>query len=67
MSVNNTDEELVSTRSLIETANTSSQTDTATLFSSSYAPRTASTSALYPSYTLPATLTPTYKSNKRIE
>ena len=54
MSVNNTDNELVSTIAPIETAKPSSQPYTATSYSSSYTPITDSTYAIYPSAAFPA-------------
>ena len=58
MSVNNTDNELVVTRSPIDTDKPSSQYATYALSFSSSTPRTSSTSAFSPSATLPAALPP---------
>ena len=67
MSVCNTDGELFLTRSLIETAEPSSQPSTATSSSSSHTPRIASICALPPSSALPAALTSSSNSHKKIE
>ena len=67
MPVNNTDVELVQTRSPIEIAKIYSQPDTITSYYSSSTPRTDSTSEIYPTATLPAALIPSSKSHKMIE
>ena len=67
MSVDNTDDELFSTREPIETTKPYSQTDAANSSSSSYTPRTSSTSTLYLSAALPSSLTPSSKSHNKTE
>ena len=56
MSVDNTDNKLVLTRAPIETDKPSFQPDTVTFCYSSSTPRTALTSALYPSDAVPSVL-----------
>ena len=58
MSVDNTDDELVITRSPTNNSKSSSQPATVNSSSSDFTPRTASTSALYHSASLPSALTP---------
>ena len=65
MSVDNTDDELVSTRAPINTDKPNYQPYTS--YYSSTTPITASTSALYPSVALPAALTSSSQSHKSIE
>ena len=66
MSVDNTNNDSVSTRAAIDTDKPSSQSDTDTLSSSSYTPITASTSKMYPSAALPDALTSYYKSHNML-
>ena len=56
MKVNNTDDELLVTRALIDTTKPSYKPDTSTLSSSSLTPRTVSEYTLYPSSTVTAAL-----------
>ena len=65
MSVDNTDDELVSTREQIETVKTYFQTDI--LSSSSSTSRTASTSAFSTISALPGVLTSSFKGHNTIE
>ena len=55
--MDNTDDELVLTRALIDTPKTYSKPSTATWSSSRYTPRNASTSTLSPSDAFPYALT----------
>ena len=66
MSVDNTYDELFIIREVIDTLKPSSQPGASDSSFSSFTPRTASTSALSPSASLPADLTSFYKINKNI-
>ena len=65
--MDDTNDELVSTRARIETDKPSSRPDTDTLSSSSYTPITASASSLSPSAVLPDALTASSKIHNRVD